>query len=84
MAEIGVPTNGPAETAPAAGAGAARGKDDVALDLMKFIAVATGYGKSGHSSAGFSAKPSNVSAEEHAAALLELFERCRQVVTKNS
>jgi hypothetical protein len=60
----------------------ARSKDDVALELMKFIAVNTGYGKAIHSSAGFSGKPSTRSAEEQAEALLELFERCRKVVNQ--
>ncbi|HYW45157.1 MAG TPA: hypothetical protein VE959_20005 [Bryobacteraceae bacterium] len=60
-----------------------RGKDDVALELMRFIAVATGYGKSPQSSAGFSAKPATRSPEEHADALLELYERCRRVVNKD-
>jgi hypothetical protein len=49
---------------------------------MKFIAVATGYGRASQSSTGFSAKPVTKSAEEHADALLELFERCRRVVYK--
>ena len=61
-----------------------RSKDEVALDLMKFIAVATGYGKSSQSTTGFSAKPVTRSAEEQAEALLELFERCRRVVSKES
>ena len=63
-------------------AGGGRSKDDVALELMKFIAVTTGYGKTGGSSAGFSGKPSKRSAEEHADALIALFERCRKVVGK--
>ncbi|MBZ5581325.1 MAG: hypothetical protein LAQ30_03820 [Acidobacteriia bacterium] len=62
--------------------GPARSKDEVALELMKFIAVATGYGRSPQSGTGFSGKPATRSAEEHADALLELFERCRQVVNK--
>ena len=64
--------------------GGARSQDEVALELMKFIAVTTGHGKAGQSSAGFSGKPVAHSAEEHAAALLELFERCRRVVKKES
>ena len=59
---------------------APRGKDEVALELMKFIAVTTGYGK-GLGGPGFSGKP-NRSAEEYAEALLQLFERCRTVVSK--
>jgi hypothetical protein len=50
--------------------------------MMKFIAATTGYGKSGHSSTGFSGKPVTRSAEEHAEALFELFERCRKTVSK--
>ena len=68
----------PAEAPPAAG----RSKDDVALELMKFIAVATGYGKSTQSGAGFSPKPSAHTPEEQAEALLELFGRCRKAVDK--
>jgi hypothetical protein len=62
----------------------ARSQDEVALELMKFIAVTTGHGKAAQSSAGFSGKPLARSAEEHAEALLELFERCRRVVKKES
>jgi hypothetical protein len=54
--------------------------DDVALELMKFIAVTTGYGK-GTPSAGFGGKGQR-SSEEYADALLELFDRCRAVVKK--
>lgn len=57
-----------------------RTKDDVALEMMKFIAVQTGYGKGGAAGAGFSGKPAVRSTEEHADALIQLFERCREVV----
>ncbi len=55
-------------------------RDQVALELMKFIAEVTGYGKGGPA-AGFSGKPSK-SPEEYAEALLQLYERYRTVVTK--
>ncbi|MBM3724179.1 MAG: hypothetical protein FJW40_01960 [Acidobacteria bacterium] len=55
-----------------------RNTDEVALDMMKFIAVTTGYGK-GAASAGFSSGKARTP-EEHADALIELFERCRKVV----
>jgi hypothetical protein len=55
-----------------------RNKDEVALELMKFVAVTTGYGK-GAPAAGYAGK-SGKSAEEYADALLQLFERCRTVV----
>lgn len=71
MAEEAVSTAAPA---------APRSKDEIALELMKFIAVTTGYGKGG-AAAGFAGKPPK-SAEEYADALLQLFERCRAVVAK--
>jgi hypothetical protein len=78
MAETGIPT-GALENAPAQNT--ARSADEVALELTKFIAVTTGYGKGSQSSAGFSGKASgNRSAEEQADALLELFARCRRTV----
>jgi hypothetical protein len=57
-------------------------RDEIALELMKFIAVTTGYGK-GAPVAGFGGKPSKT-AEEYADSLLQLFERCRDVVEKRS
>ena len=66
----------------AAAGGAPRTTNEVALDLMKFIAVSTGYGRTSHVGTGFSGKPQGRSTEEHAEALLELFERCRKVVKK--
>jgi hypothetical protein len=57
-----------------------RTPDEIALELMKFIAITTGYGK-GASSPGFGGKTTKTS-EEYADSLLELFERCRGVVRK--
>jgi hypothetical protein len=54
-------------------------KNEVALELMKFIAVSTGYGK-GNSNAGFAASKGSRTSEEQADALIELFERCRKVI----
>ena len=83
MAEPGPPTeNAAAEVA--AAAGPARSADEVALELMKFIAVSTGYGRATQSSTGFSGKPITRSAEEQVEALLELFERCRRTVKKDA
>jgi hypothetical protein len=56
--------------------------DEVALELMKFVAVTTGYGR-GTPVAGFGGKGPR-SAEEYAEALLDLFERCRAVVRKQA
>jgi hypothetical protein len=68
-------------TPAAAAAPPTRSKDEVALELMKFIAVTTGYGKGG-SGAGYGTPKAARSPEEYADALLELFERCRGVVNK--
>lgn len=73
----------PEETKPAtdAAASAEKSRDEVALELMKFIAVTTGYGKGSSAAAGFQGKPSK-SAEDYTDALLQLFEKCRSVVAK--
>ena len=79
MAELEPPT------APAPEAVAQpRGKDEVALELMKFIAITTGFGKAPQNSAGFSGKPSSRSVEEQTDALFELFDRCRKAVNKDT
>ena len=64
-----------------AGNAKGRSKDEVALELMKFIAVTTGYGKGTTSATGFSGKATK-SSEEYAVALFQLFDRCRAAVTK--
>ena len=58
----------------------ARSPDEVSLELMKFIAVTTGYGKGG-ATAGFTGKGSKTP-EEYAESLLQLFDRCRQVINQ--
>jgi hypothetical protein len=58
----------------------AKNHDEIALEMMKFIAVTTGYGK-GAGAAGFQGK-STRTPEEYADALIQLFERCRTVVGK--
>jgi hypothetical protein len=69
-------------SAPTPEAGPKNTTNEVALEMMKFIAVTTGYGRTPQSGTGFSGKPQGRSAEEHADALIELFERCRKVVKK--
>jgi hypothetical protein len=61
----------------------ARSDNEVALELMRFIATTTGYGKSPQASAGFSGKPQTRTADEQAEALLDLFDRCRRAVRKD-
>lgn len=80
MPEPLTPTVAEPPAPPASGPG--RSTDEVALELMKFITVTTGYGRAAQASAGFSGKPAARSPEEHAEALLELFDRCRRAVKK--
>jgi hypothetical protein len=62
---------------------AARRLEDIALDMMKFIALTTGYGKAGAPVAGFqagtAAKP-----EDYAGHLLELYRRCLEATQGRS
>ena len=58
-----------------------RRTEDIALDLMKFIALTTGYGKM-QTGAGFSGKPAARSNDEYAESLLQLYGRCREIVEK--
>jgi len=76
-----VPVVEAARTFDGAGAPPQRSKDEIALELMKFIAVTTGYGRGG-GSAGFSAKTPSRTPEEYAEALLELYQRCRSALAK--
>ncbi len=69
----------PEETTPGMGAAGTRRLEDIALDLMKFIAMTAGYGKPS-ASAGFQAKAEKK--EDTAANLLELYIRCRAAVEK--
>jgi hypothetical protein len=55
-----------------------KSSDEVALDLMKFIASETGYGKP-QGSVGFAGKNAK-SPEEQVDAVLALFDRCRKSV----
>lgn len=55
-----------------------RSKEEIALEMMKFIAVTTGYGK-GVPAAGYTGKQSKTP-EEYADALLHLYQRCREVL----
>jgi len=55
-------------------------KEEVALELMKFVATTTGLGKTA-TGAGFGGK-SPKGPEEQVDALLQLYERCRAVVEK--
>jgi len=57
-----------------------RRNEDIALDLMKFIAATTGYGKAGAPGVGFQGTVSSSAAEEYAQHLLDLYGRCLEAV----
>ncbi|MGC2108014.1 MAG: hypothetical protein WA655_00765 [Candidatus Korobacteraceae bacterium] len=56
-----------------------RRNEDIALDMMKFIAVTTGYGKAISSGAGFQGEVAS-KAEEYARHLLDLYGQCLTAV----
>jgi hypothetical protein len=60
--------------------GSARRNEDIALDLMKFVAMTTGYGRTASSGVGFQGAGSAAKPEEYAAHLLELYGKCRTAV----
>jgi hypothetical protein len=58
------------------GSGAGRRNEDIALDLMKFIAMTTGYGRTTSSGVGFQGTGSAAKPEDYADHLLELYGKC--------
>jgi hypothetical protein len=67
------------EEASAAISGARR-NEDIALDLMKFVAMTTGYGRTSASGVGFQGTGAAVKPEDYAAHLLELYGKCLHAV----
>ena len=61
-----------------AGLGARR-NEDIALDLLKFVAGTVGMGRPAASSTGFTASAGSKS-DEHVKELLELYGRCLKAV----
>jgi len=69
------------EDGPATGSGASRRNEDIALDLMKFVAMTTGYGRTTSSGVGFQGTGSAAKPEEYAERLLELYGQCLRAVS---
>lgn len=69
------------EEAPATGSGASRRNEDIALDLMKFVAMTTGYGRVTASGVGFTGSGSAAKPEDYAEKLLELYGKCLGAVS---
>lgn len=57
----------------------ARRTEDIALDLLKFVAVQANVGAKSSGSTGFSA-PSSAKSEDQVDKMLELYARCREAV----
>jgi hypothetical protein len=64
------------------GSGAGRRNEDIALDLMKFVAMTTGYGRTTSTGVGFQGSGSASKPEEYAEQLLELYGKCLSAVGK--
>jgi hypothetical protein len=59
-----------------------RRDEDIALDLMKFIAMTTGYGRTASGGVGFQGGGAVAKPEEYAGHLLELYGKCLSAVEK--
>jgi hypothetical protein len=70
------------EEVPATGSGAGRRNEDIALDLMKFLAMTTGYGRTTSTGVGFQGTGSAAKPEDYAERLLELYGKCLSAVGK--
>ena len=57
-----------------------RRDEDIALDLMKFIAMTTGYGKTTNAGVGFQGGGAAAKPEDYAAHLIELYGKCLEAV----
>ena len=73
------PTEAYMEEGPSSSAHARR-NEDIALDLMKFIAMTTGYGRTTSSGVGFQGTGAASKPEEYATHLLELYGKCLTAV----
>jgi hypothetical protein len=69
------------EEVPAVTVGSRR-NEDIALDLMKFIAMTTGYGRTTGAGAGFQGSAAAAKPEEYAGHLLELYGKCLHAVAR--
>jgi hypothetical protein len=57
-----------------------RRNEDIALDLMKFVAMTTGYGRTSSSGVGFQGGGAASKPEEYASHLLNLYSKCLETV----
>jgi hypothetical protein len=78
---IQIPTEEFMDAAPAITPGSRR-NEDIALDLMKFVAMTTGYGRTSSSGVGFQGTGAATKPEEYANHLLELYGKCLEAVQR--
>jgi hypothetical protein len=76
---IRVPSEAFMDEAPTLPPGSRR-NEDIALDLMKFVAMTTGYGRTSSSGVGFQGTGAASKPEEYAGHLLELYGQCLDAV----
>ena len=57
-----------------------RRNEDIALEMMKFIAMTTGYGKTAQGGPGFQGTAAATKADEYANHLIELYGKCLAAV----
>ncbi len=57
-----------------------RRNEDIALDLMKFVAMTTGYGRTTSTGVGFQGGGAAAKPEDYAQHLLDLYAKCLQAV----
>ena len=69
------------EEVPSITAGSRR-NEDIALDMMKFIAMTTGYGRTTSTGVGFQGTGSAAKPEDYAGHLLELYGKCLTAIGK--
>jgi len=81
LPSIKVPTEEFMDDAPTATPGSRR-NEDIALDLMKFVAMTTGYGRTSASGVGFQGSGAAAKPEDYANHLLELYGKCLDVVQR--
>jgi hypothetical protein len=67
---------------PGTGTHPGRRNEDIALDLMKFVAMTTGYGRTTSTGVGFQGTGSAAKPEDYADRLLELYGKCLSAVGK--
>jgi len=65
-------------------AAGSRRNEDIALDLMKFVAMTTGYGRTSSTGVGFQGTGTAAKPEEYAAHLLELYGKCLSAIQTES